>query len=58
LISDIFRLELEAPGSLIEQGGSMELNITAYDNFNKEFDEDQYKYMEFATEIESLGIRK
>jgi hypothetical protein len=36
----------------------MELNVTAYDNYNREFDIDQYKFMEFSTEIESIGIKK
>lgn len=36
----------------------MELNVTAFDIYNREFDEDQYKFMDFSTEIESLGIKK
>jgi hypothetical protein len=40
LISDIARLDLDAPGSLIEEGSSMELSVTAYDINNIEFDTD------------------
>ena len=52
LISDIGKLELEVPGSLIEQGSSMEINVTALDVYGHEFDDDQYKLMKFAIEIE------
>lgn len=40
LISDIYRLELDAPGTLIEQDSSMEMIVTAFDNYNVRFDED------------------
>ncbi len=40
LISDIYRLELDAPGTLIEQGSSMDMLVTAFDNYNVMFDED------------------
>jgi len=40
LISDIARLDLDAPGSLIEQGSSLDLYITAIDNYEVEFDAD------------------
>ena len=33
LISDISRLELDVPGTLIEQGSSMEMNVTAFDTY-------------------------
>jgi hypothetical protein len=33
IISDISRLELDTPGTLIEQGSSMEINVTAFDSF-------------------------
>ena len=52
LISDIYRLELDAPGTLIEQGSSMDLNVTAIDLYNRPFDDDQYKFMKFHIEIE------
>jgi hypothetical protein len=52
LISDIYRLELDAPGTLIEQGSSMDLLVTAIDIYNRPFDEDQYPYMKFHMEIE------
>lgn len=40
LISDIYRLELDAPGTLIEQGSSMDLNVTALDLYSRPFDLD------------------
>lgn len=52
LVSDIHRLELDAPGTLIEQGSSMDLNVTAFDLYNVPFDDDQYQYMKFTIEIE------
>lgn len=58
LISDIARLEIDAPGSLIESGSFMELNVTAFDNYGREFDEDQYKHMEFTIEIENTGVKR
>jgi len=58
LISDIYRLELDAPGTLIEQGSSMDLNITAIDLYNRPFDDDQYKYMKFHIEIEITQQRE
>ena len=30
----------------------MDLNITAFDNYNRPFDDDQYKFMKFHIEIE------
>lgn len=57
LVSDIFRLELDSPGTLIEEGSQMELNVTAFDIYNQPFDEDQYRYMKFHIEIESLQSR-
>ena len=40
LVSDIYRLDLDAPGTLIEQGSSMDMNVTAIDLYNRPFDED------------------
>lgn len=40
LISDIHYLELDSPGTLIEQGSQMELNVTAFDLYHRQFDED------------------
>lgn len=34
LISDIMRLDLESDGTLIEEGSSLPLNVTAYDIYN------------------------
>lgn len=58
LISDIARLELDSPGSLIEQGSQMDLNISAFDNHGFEFDLDQYEFMDFNIEIERTGMDK
>ena len=52
LISDINRLELDVPGTLIEQGSSMEMNVTAFDTYGQMFDDDQYRLMKFTIEIE------
>lgn len=46
LISDISRLELDKNGFLVEQGSSLNMTVTAYDNHVKEFDKDQYLYMD------------
>lgn len=58
LISDIAKLDLDAPGSLIEQGSHMELLVTAFDNHGVEFDLDQYVLMDFNIEIEMTGIQR
>lgn len=58
LISDIYRLELDAPGTLIEQGSSMDMNVTAIDIYNRPFDDDQYKFMKFHIEIEITQQRE
>lgn len=52
LISDISRLELDAPGTLIEQGSQMNLTVTAFDAYGNKFDDDQYTHMQFNIEIE------
>lgn len=36
----------------------MELNVTAYDNHGIEFDDDQYKFMKFDMDIESIGVKR
>jgi hypothetical protein len=43
---------LDVPGTLIEQGSSMEINVTAFDTYGQMFDDDQYKLMKFTIEIE------
>ncbi len=58
LVSDIARLELDAPGSLIESGSTMELYVSAFDNHGVEFDADQYKFMDFNVEIEMTAGHK
>ena len=40
LISDIAKLTLWAPRSLIEKGDKMELTVSAFDSFMREFDAD------------------
>ena len=52
LVADINRLEIDSPGTLIEQGSQMELLVTAFDTYNAPFDEDQYLLMKFTIEIE------
>lgn len=58
LISDIKSLELDAPGTLIEQGSQMPLNVTAYDIYGNPFDFDQYEHMKFNIEIELTQQRE
>lgn len=58
LISDVAKLEVDSPGTLIEEGSQMELNITAIDCYNNPFDDDQYQYMLFTIEIESTQHRE
>lgn len=58
LLSDIHRLEIDTPGSLIESGSTMDLMVTAFDYYGNEFDEDQYKNMEFQLEIENTGVKR
>lgn len=58
LISDVAKLEVDSPGTLIEVGSQMELNITAIDCYNIPFDDDQYKSMVFNIEIESTQNRE
>ena len=50
LISDVAKVYLETQGYLVEQGSSMNMTVTALDNFGHEFDEDQYKNMKFDLE--------
>lgn len=58
LISDIGRLEVETPGTLIEAGSHMEVNVTAFDSQGAQFDDDQYKLMTFNIEIEITQLRE
>jgi hypothetical protein len=58
LISDINRLYLDAPGTLIEQGSNMNLSVTAFDAYGVEFDQDQYTHMNFNIEIEITQPRE
>ena len=56
LISDIARLTLDAPRTLIEVGGDVDLTVTAYDNKDKEFEDDQYALMTFDIVTEMTGL--
>jgi len=58
LISDVVKLGLWAPLTLIEKGDEMELTVTAYDSFMSEFDADQYAIMNFDIETETMGLRR
>ena len=58
LISDVHRLNLWAPRTLIEQGDQLELTVSAYDNHLAEFDKDQYDLMNFHIEAEMTGVIK
>ncbi len=58
LISDIERLFLWSPHTLIEQGNSMSLSVTAIDSDNKEFEIDQYTDMKFEIETEMTTLNK
>jgi hypothetical protein len=56
LISDIARLTLGSPRTLIEKGDGVPLTVSAFDNFGVEFDEDQYALMAFDIETETTGL--
>lgn len=58
LISDIAKLTLWAPLTLIEKGDDMQMTVSAYDSFMREFDFDQYALMRFNTETETMGLRR
>lgn len=58
LISDIKELELDGPGTLVEQGSKMEFEVTAYDIYGQQFGEEQYQHMNFNVEIEQSQQRE
>lgn len=58
LISPIMSLHLESQGYLIEQGDSLNMTVTAFDAFGREFDQDQYLKMDFALETEMTGVKR
>jgi hypothetical protein len=58
LISDIEKIFLWSPHTLIEQGNSMNLSVTAIDSNDNEFDEDQYVDMKFDIETEMTAMNK
>ena len=57
-MSDISRLTLWAPRTLIEQGDHLNLTVSAFDNHLNEFDADQYSLMKFNIEAEMAGVIK
>ena len=56
LVSDVSRLTVWAPRTLIEQGDHLELTVSAYDSHFEEFDRDQYALMNFNIEAEMTGV--
>jgi hypothetical protein len=56
VISEIDRLTMWAPQTLLEEGDSIELTISAFDALGVEFDADQYKFMKFNIEAELTGV--
>ena len=58
LISDIAKLTLWAPLTLIEKGDEMVLTVSAYDSNMNLFDTDQYPFMRFNIETETMGLRR
>lgn len=58
LISDIWSLHLESQGYLIEQGDSLNMTVTSFDAFGREFEHDQYQMMDFALETEMTGVQQ
>jgi len=58
VISGVAHLHLDSQGYLLEQGATLNMTVTAFDNFGNEFDPDQYERMAFALEIEMTGIHR
>jgi len=58
LISDIAKLTLWAPLTLIEKGDEMLMTVSAYDSNMNMFDADQYALMRFNIETETMGLRR
>lgn len=58
LISEIDRLSLNTPQSLIEQGDSITITVSAFDSVGVEFDPDQYLFMSFGIETETTGLSR
>lgn len=58
LISDIEKVYLYSPHTLIEQGNFMNLQVTAVDADNNEFETDQYVDMKFYTEAEMTAMNQ
>jgi len=56
LISDIEKLSLWSPRSLMEQGDKMNLIVSAFDSKGDDFDIDQYQNMQFSIETEMTGV--
>jgi hypothetical protein len=58
LISDIYWLDLKTNATLLEQGGMIDLNVTAFDSRHDYFDLEQYEMMWFDIEIEKSGVMR
>ena len=58
LISDIEKLTLWAPMTLIEKGDDLDLIVSAYDSRMQMFDADQYALMHFSIETETMGLQR
>jgi len=56
LVSDIDKLSLWSPRSLMEQGDNMDLIVSAFDSQGNDFDLDQYEDMRFSIETEMTGV--
>lgn len=56
LVSDIEKLYLWAPSTLMEQGDELTLVVNAFDSQGNNFDEDQYINMLFGIETEMTGV--
>lgn len=56
LVSEISKLVLWSPQSLMEQGDSVNLKVSAYDSQGEDFDADQYIDMKFSIETEMTGV--
>ena len=55
-VSDIEKLSLWSPRTLIEEEDELMLIVSAFDSEGKDFDEDQYVDMRFSIETEMTGL--
>lgn len=56
LISEIARISLQSNTTLIEEGDSLDLLVTAFTSAGVEFDDDQYQFMNFDIETENTIV--